>query len=218
MAADPIFIDTNVLVFATIPASPFHQAAIAALHDVAISGAAAWISRQVLREYLVQLTSPGVLPVPMSAQIAATQATALESLYRVADGTGTVPIHAGGTDRTLGFACAQAENRLAARAHDLADEFIRRPDFEPLRTPAKLEPRCRIPLADQVHPKRILNLRRQLVRRDRQPLRQRRLAHAGLRRVHPRRHQRLLHQRIRRDDVDRLRPPLGRPDRRFRSA
>ena len=64
MAADPIFIDTNVLVFATIPASPFHQRAIAALHGIAMSGAAAWISRQVLREYLVQLTRPGVLPVP----------------------------------------------------------------------------------------------------------------------------------------------------------
>src|SRR5260370_23411596 len=88
MAADPIFQGTNVLVFATIPASPFHQRAIAALHGVAISGAAAWISRQVLREYLVQLTRPGLLPVPMSAQIAAAQATALLSLYRVADGTG----------------------------------------------------------------------------------------------------------------------------------
>jgi len=90
MAVDPIFIDTNVLVFATIPASPFHQRAIAALHGVAMSRAAAWISRQVLREYLVQLTRPGVLPVPMSAQIAAAQAAALVSLYRVADGTGAV--------------------------------------------------------------------------------------------------------------------------------
>jgi predicted nucleic acid-binding protein len=87
MAVDPIFIDTNVLVFATIPASPFHQAAIAALHGVAMSGAAAWINRQVVREYLVQITRPGVLPPATSAQVAAVQATALASLYQVADET-----------------------------------------------------------------------------------------------------------------------------------
>src|SRR3981081_4725317 len=90
MAADAIFLDTNVLVCATIPASPFHHRAIAALHGIAMSGAAAWISRQVLREYLVQLTRPGVLPVPMSAQIAGAKSAAIVSLYRVADGTGAV--------------------------------------------------------------------------------------------------------------------------------
>lgn len=90
MDVDPIFIDTNVLVFATIPTSPVHRVAIAALHDIAMSGAAAWISRQVLREYLVQLTRPGVLPAATAAQIAAAQAAALTSLYRVADGTGAV--------------------------------------------------------------------------------------------------------------------------------
>ena len=60
----------QLLVFATIPASPFHAAAIAALHKVALSGAAGWISRQVMREYLVQLTRPGVLPVALSGPIA----------------------------------------------------------------------------------------------------------------------------------------------------
>ncbi len=90
MAVDPIFIDTNVLVFATIPASPFHQAAITALHSVALSGATAWISRQVVREYLVQITRPGVLPIPFAGSIAAAQATALSSLYQVADETAAV--------------------------------------------------------------------------------------------------------------------------------
>ena len=79
-----------------------------------------------------------------------------------------------------------------------------------LGTPAELEPRRRIALTNQVHPERILDLRRQLVRRDRQPLRLGRLAHAGLRRVHPRGHHRLLGERIGRDDMDRLGPLLGR--------
>lgn len=90
MAADAIFIDTNVLVFATIPTSPFHQPAIAALHALAQSGVETWISRQVLREYAVQLTRPGVLPTPLSAQLAARQLETLVSLYRVADDNGPV--------------------------------------------------------------------------------------------------------------------------------
>src|SRR5260370_34466229 len=74
-----------------------------------------------------------------------------------------VPGHVGRPERTLGLARAQDEDRLAAAAHDLADELVRRLDFEPLGTPAELEPRRRIALADQVHPERILDLRRQLV-------------------------------------------------------
>lgn len=90
MAVDSIFIDTNVLVFASIPASPFHVPAIAALHQLALAGTVGWISRQVLREYLVQITRPGVLPVPLMAGLAANQASALASLYLVADETAQV--------------------------------------------------------------------------------------------------------------------------------
>jgi predicted nucleic acid-binding protein len=89
-AVDPVFVDTNVLVFATIPSSPFHRQAIAALHAIAQSGAAGWVSRQVLREYLVQLTRPGVLPTPLTGSVAATQVTALSQLYHVADETSQV--------------------------------------------------------------------------------------------------------------------------------
>ena len=84
-AADPIFIDTNVLVFASIPAAPMHLPAIAALHHVAQAGAASWISRQVIREFLVQLTRPGVLPYASAANLAVKQASALMTLYWVAD-------------------------------------------------------------------------------------------------------------------------------------
>lgn len=89
-ADSPIFIDTNVLVFATIPASPRHQDAIAALHEISQSNASAWISRQVIREYLVQLTRPGVLPSPQPAAVAAGQIPALMRMYHVADETGQV--------------------------------------------------------------------------------------------------------------------------------
>ncbi len=82
---EAIFLDTNVLVFATIPSSPFHASAIASLHAIAQSSATTWISRQVIREYLVQLTRPGVLPTPLVGQLAVSQATTLSQIYQVAD-------------------------------------------------------------------------------------------------------------------------------------
>jgi predicted nucleic acid-binding protein len=92
MAANSIFIDTNVLVFATIPASPFHAPAVTALHRVAFAKDDAWISRQVLREYLVQLTRPGVLPMSLAGKVAVAQISAVTALYRVADETAKVTL------------------------------------------------------------------------------------------------------------------------------
>jgi predicted nucleic acid-binding protein len=53
-----LFVDTNVLIYANIVESPFHAAALAALRQARAAGRALWISRQVLREYLVALTRP----------------------------------------------------------------------------------------------------------------------------------------------------------------
>jgi hypothetical protein len=58
----------------------------------------------------------------------------------LAHAPGVAPGHVGRAERTLGLARAQDEDRLAAAAHDLADELVRRLDFEPLGTPAELEP------------------------------------------------------------------------------
>jgi predicted nucleic acid-binding protein len=66
-AADPVFVDTNVLVYSTIPASPFHAQAVKALADLRTAGAVIQISRQVLREYVATLSSRFVPPVPMPA-------------------------------------------------------------------------------------------------------------------------------------------------------
>jgi predicted nucleic acid-binding protein len=45
-AADPVFIDTNVLVFANTARAPLHAETQAALQSFASSGAEMWISRQ----------------------------------------------------------------------------------------------------------------------------------------------------------------------------
>ncbi len=56
MAADPVFIDTNVLVAAAVDLHPSHGVAAAYLARIASEGGAACISGQVCREFLVALT------------------------------------------------------------------------------------------------------------------------------------------------------------------
>lgn len=108
--ADPIFIDTNVLVFATIPASPMHTAALAALHSIALAGVPAWISRQVVREFLVYLTRPGVLKAALAPSVAAGQAANLTTIYRVADDTAGVTTRLLDLLRSVGAAGKQVHD------------------------------------------------------------------------------------------------------------
>jgi predicted nucleic acid-binding protein len=85
MADDPIFIDTNVLVHAGVMESPFHRSALSAIQAREQSGVKLWISRQVLREYLVTLTRPQTYthPVPISTLIP--QIRSFENRFRVAE-------------------------------------------------------------------------------------------------------------------------------------
>ena len=70
MAASRVFIDTNVLVYAHLPLSPFNPAAVS--HGYALAGAELWISRQTLREFLAAMTRPGHLTgsVPLASLLA----------------------------------------------------------------------------------------------------------------------------------------------------
>ncbi len=63
-AADAVFLDTNSLVEAHDPSAPWHHDAVAALRRFAAAGVAQWVSRQVLREYLVTVTRPQPLQPP----------------------------------------------------------------------------------------------------------------------------------------------------------
>lgn len=84
-----LFVDTNVLVYANVTEAPLHEAALSSLQSARDAGRTLWISRQVLREYLVTLTRPqtfGAVP----------RATVLEQVqlfierFQIADDTGTV--------------------------------------------------------------------------------------------------------------------------------
>ena len=61
-----MFVDTNILVYATQITSPQRDAARTALQDHAKGGARLRLSRQILREYLAVVTRPQLFANPMS--------------------------------------------------------------------------------------------------------------------------------------------------------
>lgn len=60
-ASSPVFIDTNILVYANLAKSPFYLEATQRLTSLDAQGVDLWVSRQILREYLAAMTKPGVL-------------------------------------------------------------------------------------------------------------------------------------------------------------
>ena len=66
-----MFVDTNALVRARFRASPFHEAARAALARAGLDSEPIRISRQVVREYLVTVTRPQDWsdPLPVAAAL-----------------------------------------------------------------------------------------------------------------------------------------------------
>src|SRR5262245_15932127 len=84
-AADPVLVDTNILIYAKAAQSPFHSAAVSKLQTLAAAGHPLWVSRQVLREYLAVMSRPGILTaaIPMAALIA--DARSFQSQFLVAE-------------------------------------------------------------------------------------------------------------------------------------
>ena len=85
MAADPMFVDTNILVNANVAAAPFHAAALKVLDSLAQSGVPLWISRQILREYLATLSRPQSFALPQPASVLAAQVRAFETRFIIAE-------------------------------------------------------------------------------------------------------------------------------------
>ena len=89
MDDDALFIDTNVLVYANVIETPFHQQALTTINAAHKEGRTIWISRQVLREYLVTMTRPqAFLNLPRETVLA--QATQFIQRFEVADDTAAV--------------------------------------------------------------------------------------------------------------------------------
>jgi predicted nucleic acid-binding protein len=83
--AEPVFVDTNVLVYAHVAEAPWHQEAQAAIVEHEAAGAPLWVSRQVLREYLVSLTRPQQFPISPSLEMVVAQVQQFQQRFRVAN-------------------------------------------------------------------------------------------------------------------------------------
>lgn len=84
------FVDTNVLLRAMIPRMTLHQEAEAMIQRMWTEHVELWVSRQVIREYLVQVTHPNTFSPPLEIGQILAQIEVIGALFRVADETQSV--------------------------------------------------------------------------------------------------------------------------------
>ncbi len=86
----PVFVDTNVLINANIEKAPEHEAALSSLRALYHGGSTLWISRQIIREYIVNMTrKQGYLrPIPITRVIK--RIRYFQANFRVAEDTAQV--------------------------------------------------------------------------------------------------------------------------------
>lgn len=89
---EPVFIDTSVLVYATVQGAPWHDEAKARLAQLRAAGTPLWISRQILREYAAVVTRPQSFAQALSPQAAAAALQVFANQFHVADETAVVTI------------------------------------------------------------------------------------------------------------------------------
>ena len=87
MDAEPLFIDTNILIYANVAGAPFHKQALDALQLAQQSERPLWISRQVLREFIAARTRPQTFVQPSIPDIIIERVKYLEDRFQVADDT-----------------------------------------------------------------------------------------------------------------------------------
>ena len=81
------FVDTNVLLRAIHHTLPNHLEANALIYQMWDNDVELWISRQVIREYLVQVTHPNTFRVPETLADIMEDIANIRSLFRIADET-----------------------------------------------------------------------------------------------------------------------------------
>lgn len=88
--AEPLFIDTNILIYANVATAPFHEQALNALKSAHQTERPLWISRQVLREFIAARTRPQTFAQPSTPEVVIERVRYLEERFQVADDTAAV--------------------------------------------------------------------------------------------------------------------------------
>lgn len=84
------FVDTNILLRALIPEMSFHTEADNLLRKMLREDTELWISGQVIREFIVQVTHPRTLKVPLTIEQVINEINAIQPLFSIADETAVV--------------------------------------------------------------------------------------------------------------------------------
>ena len=88
--AEPLFIDTNILIYANAAAAPLHEQALNMIKEAYQNGCPLWISRQVLREFITVRTRPQAFAQPSAPEVVIERVHYLEKHFQVADDTAAV--------------------------------------------------------------------------------------------------------------------------------
>ncbi len=81
----PIFIDTNILVYANILAYPLHSIAAERIQSLLDAEVELWLSRQVLREFIAAVTRPQTYGNPQPIGVVVTRVQTFQAQFRVAE-------------------------------------------------------------------------------------------------------------------------------------
>jgi predicted nucleic acid-binding protein len=84
-AVEPVFVDTNSLIYAHQTLSPFHALATAKLQALATAGHPLFISRQILREFLAVMSRPGALTAPVSMSTLLADVRLIQAQFSMAE-------------------------------------------------------------------------------------------------------------------------------------
>ncbi|WP_414566012.1 MULTISPECIES: type II toxin-antitoxin system VapC family toxin [unclassified Anabaena] len=84
-AANSVFLDTNILVYANVSESSFHQAALQKIQNLYDTEIELWVSRQVLREFIVTLTRPQAFTNPQPMTTVIERVRFFQAQFRVAE-------------------------------------------------------------------------------------------------------------------------------------
>jgi predicted nucleic acid-binding protein len=88
--AEPLFIDTNILLYANVATAPLHEQALATIRNAHQAGRPLWISRQVLREFIAVRTRPQTFAQPSAPEVVIERVRYLENHFQVANDTEAV--------------------------------------------------------------------------------------------------------------------------------
>jgi toxin-antitoxin system PIN domain toxin len=81
--SDPVFLDTNVLIYAADQSAAFHAACKALLERGIRGDVQLVLSPQILAEFIAIATNPNVMPTPLPATEAYAHTKALSQSFRV---------------------------------------------------------------------------------------------------------------------------------------